>query len=524
MGGSETTTVKTAPLSPEGEEWNSIYRAMMFQQLDEGGFDINPQEVTKYQDPAKAEQFKTRLSDYDKRIADLDTKIAAAPRPRDQGYRGMSVDQQQRQNLQSQRNTTERDLNNLQQTTFTKWDVKKREDVRVVDAIDRYGADSPETRAMRASVKQEAIDKQVSLKGIESDFLGNLKKFVSGDYSYTPEQAQQAEIYTAPIRDIVNRTSDELLTTAAGNADRLNIGLNSLLGEIDKTGFDILDALKAADVQVVKSGVTMVEALRNANKSSLERSRFQFDLLSQDIDKKAAQTSAVLGLPPGSMAEMVQKTKLKTDALKQLELEAAERDATGELGIAQLTEGGKQRITLSRVALAESQGGKREEVGKMRLGIEENLGTTKLSVATARANAMLGLEQQKQGLLQNMAFGDIPSRMGAATGGLGFASGQQAQQLAFGQQLASPIQQQLGVEQQRQFAETTTTVKKKPGFLDVFSGIVGMGAGIAGAAVSGGGLGGGGGGGGAGYLAPQSSFNFNPYAQSYGRPNLFSGT
>jgi hypothetical protein len=276
---------------------------------------------------------------------------------------------------------------------------------------------------------------------------------------------------------------------AGDNAEKLKMGLNELSNEIDRTGFAVGDALRAAQVQIEKSGVTMMDALRTANASSLNRAKFEFDLLSQDIDKKAAQTSAMLGLPPGSMAEQIQKTKLKTDALRMLENQANERELQGELGVTQMTEEEKKQISLAQVSLAASQGEKKEGVATSRLGIDENLGNTKLSIASSRANSLLGIEGQKHQMLAGMGYGNIPQLLGAAQGGLSFASQQKNNDLAFGQQLMSPIFNARQTEEQRSMAENTSTTKKNPGFLSTFSDIIGLGTGVASTAMGGFGIG-----------------------------------
>jgi len=405
---------------------------------------------------------------------------------------GLNADQKQLQYLQNQINKKNEELSGMEQTTYTKYDVKKKPDPRVQDAINKYGEGSPQVKAMEDQIFQEEVQKAEAMAGVEKEYLTNLKKYVSGDMSYTPEQEAQIDKYVGPVKDLIVKNVDNLMTKYGENELELKQGFYDISAEIDRTGFAVLDALKAADIQTDKNKTDLLTVLRDVNRSTEAKFKFEQDLLFQQIDEQAAQQAAFLGLPPGSMAENMQKAKAKQDVFRQLQLELADQEMKGRMGIEEKTQAEKRQITLSRVALAASQGEKKEAVAKGIVGVTEEYGKKEEDLLNAKGNALLELEQKKQDELKNLAYGNIPNILQIASGAKSFEQQYKTGEQAYNIAGMAPVAGQLGVEQQRQFAETTTTteMKKSPGFMDIFSDIIGTAAAGAGAVYGGINLGG----------------------------------
>lgn len=514
-----TTSTKTAPLSERGQEYDSLLKQLMMENLQQfGNYNVTPKTTTKYQDEGRA-------TDLQQRIADIDAKISQRGTSNQRGvvtpggglnrYLQGGVAGSVGDPLQAQRDSLQRELDGIPKTTFQDYDLTKKEDPRVEAARQRFGEGSPEVQKAREQVSQDEYDKQENLAGIQKNYLQSLNKLVSGDYSYTPEQEKQIDAYIAPVRDVIKRTTDELLSTYSQSDKELRSALGDVSKEIDKTGFALDDALKAASVQYDQSGTNLMSALKTANESSRNRAKFEFDLLSQQADQQAAQQGALLGLPPGSQSEKAAALKTKTDALKQIELELNEKETAGALNIQQGVEQGKQNISLARVNIASSQGAKKEQVAQSALGLTELFTNKKEGALATQANAQIQLEQSKQNLLYGAGYGNLGAQVAAGQNGLAFQQNSQASQAALQQGLLAPITQQLGVEQQRQFAEATTTQKQNKSFFDVLQGLAGIGASVAGGVF---GLGGGGGGGGGGTPAAA------PVAPPINITGLFGGT
>lgn len=491
-----TTSTKTAPLSERGEMYDSILKQMLFDNLKTiGGYNVTPKNTVRYDDEGRAAGIQ-------KQIADLDAKIASQPkdatRPAGQpglpanianiarylpGGLGTAAVAAFGGSLQDQRDSLQRQLDGMKKTETTDFSLTKAEDPRVQAAIDRYGDSAPEVQKIRESVKVDAQQKVENNAGIEREYLKNLNKLVSGDLSYSPEQEASIEQYIGPIRNVIKRTTDDLLTQYGESDKALRSALHDVSDQIDKTGFATLDALKAADVQYEKSGESLMGVLKKVNEDANAKAKFEFDLLSQQADQRASAQAALLGLPPGSQSEKMAAMKMKTDALKSIQLDLNAKESQGALQIQGGVEQGKMNISLSRVQLAQSQGEKKEGVAKTALDLTGLLQQKIEGAIGARGNADIALEQQKQGMLFNL----IPNAIAAGQQGLGFQSDLKSAELARQQALLNPIQHNLDVEQQRTFAEATTTQKQKKSILDATTDILGTGAAIAGAVLGTGG-------------------------------------
>lgn len=473
-GSTTTTTVETAPLSERGESYDSLYWSMLEQNMKDNGYSMASTTKTKYSDQGAASQLQSQ-------IANLDQQIAQAV---SSGQGNVGALQKQKANLQKQ-------LDGMDKVTYEDWSVEKMPDIRLQNAIEKYGENSAQANAIRNQLRQEEVFKAESLAGTEKAWLQNLNKYVKGDYSYTQEQYNQLNKFISPVKNIIIKTTDDLISRYWEDDAMLRDSLNEVSYQIDQTGYAVGDALQAASVQMDKSGATLMDTLKTVNDSNRAKAKFEFDLLSEKADQQAAQQAAMLGLPPGSMAERLAAQKTKTNALQGIELNLAAAEAAGALNIQSGVEQGKKEIALAKVGFEQSQGAKREDVAKQGVGLTQLL-TNKLDQAVgAKGNALINLEQQFQDLLYGAAYGNLPGQIQAGQQGLAFDTAQKAAKQQMQSQLLGQVAQQLGVEQQRTFAETTTTQKQDKGFLDAFTDILGAGASLAGSIY---GMAGGGGG------------------------------
>lgn len=476
-GSSSTTTVETGEMSARGKEYDSLFTSMLMAQLEEGGFDVNSVEKTEYRDKAKADQLQGQ-------IADIEEQLASGKKE------GLAKDF-----LQAKLDGLKNQLNSLPKDTFQDFDVIKKEDPRILAAIEKYGADAPEVADLREKFKADELQQLDQMDAISKSWAQNLLKLSSGDMSYTQQQEDQIDKFIGPIKGVIQKTTKDLLDTYQDSDSLLRKSLDDLSAEIDKTGYAVGDALEAASLQYEKSGANLFGVLKTVNESNYAKAKFEFDLLSEKADQQAAQQGALLGLPPGSQSEKAAAQKMKTDALTSIQLELNAREAAGALNIQQGVEQGKQSISLSKVALAESQGGKKEDVAKNAFGLTQMLTQKNEAVLGNAANAEIALAQKKSEMLYDAAYGGLANRIGATQGGIAFDLNKKGTQQAQMAQLMAPVGQQLGVEQQRQFAETKTTTKQNKGFLDAFTDVLGAASSVAGTIMTGMPSGGGGGGG-----------------------------
>jgi hypothetical protein len=472
---SSTSSTTTAPLSAEGREWDSLFQGVIMQQLADSGYDLNPKEVTEYEDPARAKKLQNQVKDFQTQIDQLNRDLQKRP-PAQYGY---DPRQQQLDQLTNRLNRAQTDFDDLKQVTYTDYQVTKKEDPRVQQAIDKYGENSPQAAKIRQQIKDDEVAKVTAMANIETDYLQQVQKLVKGDLSYTPAQKQSVDQFINPVRDVLLRSLNEVQAEIDRGDASARQSLNNLSDEINKTGISVMDALEAAQVQIEKSGATLMDTLKKVNESAEAKAQFKFDLLSKQADEKAAQQAAFLGLPPGSMTERLQAQKMKETALTSIQLELADAEQLRTLGIQEAVEQGKQNISLSRVMLQENQGAKKEAVAQMGLGITQQTADKKLGVVSQKASALTTLEQQRQAELKDLVTGGILTRAQAAQSALGFNQNMQAANVGLTSQLLAPIQQARNIEEQRTFQESTTRNTSTPSGFDIGTGFLGTAASVA---------------------------------------------
>ncbi len=497
-----TTSTKIAPLSPEGMTYDQAFQEMMVQQLQSSGYAINPTQKTVYQDPEKYSSMNTKLDGINSQIASVQAQIDKRNATQSAysggaGFSAHSYDplQAQLDSLNKQRTDLSSGIASLPQTTYTDYQIQKAPDPRVQQLYDQYGYNpnwsdaqkqqfnnsqagqemNGKVTTINQQITAESASKAQTMADVEASYLKNLKKFVSGDMSYTQDQKDQVDKYFAPIRDTITGMADTLLSKIGTDNTKLGGYLNDLSSQIDKTGFKVQDALKAAGIQLDKNGGDLLDTVKAVNDSTAAKFKFQQDLIFQDIDTKAAQQAAFLGLPPGSMAEQLQKVKQKQNVLQALTLQMNEQEMQSNLGVHQYVAQGKDKLAISAVALAESQGEKQEGVSQARFNLAKDTAGKEEDVINAKGNAMLALSQSEQNQLLNAAFGGIPSMLQAGAGGMAFQTNQSAANTNNFNASIAPLIQQLGVQQQDQLAQATTTQKTQGSFLSSLGQLFGMG-------------------------------------------------
>lgn len=486
FGSSQKTTseAKSAPLSGRGEEYQSIYDTLYAGLLEEFGYDVDLNEKEVYKDNQKFGEYTSKLAsakdNRDKIQSQIDT---ALQRSGGQVTRDIMNMRSQLELAQNQVDNYQGRLDSLDKETISDFTLEKREDPRIENAIRQYGENSTQVQNIRTQINQEEVFQAETLASVSKNYLTNLNKFVNGDLTYTDEQYNQVAKYTDPIKDIITKTTDDLLSKFGDNYEDLYAGLNEVGKQMDQTGIDIEDALRAAEVQASVSGDRLVDILKDVNSSSEARMRFQFGLLSQEAEERAAQQAALLGLPPGSESEKYQAQKLKTDALTSLELELANQEANGILNIRSAEESQKQKISLSRVSLASDLGSQRIDLAKTKTNLFSDYLSKEENVLKEQANSLLGLEQTKQNQLLNNAYGNIPNLLSAGQSGLNFNINQTGQNLNQASSIMAGASNVNSIEENRRLFEgkKTNTTESTPSLFSSFTDVIGAGLSMYGA-------------------------------------------
>lgn len=487
---SSTTKVESksqsAPLTQEGLEYQSMVNSMMMSNFMEYGYEPVYEEKTVYDDEGKAGKYKRQVSEYQAEVDRLRADLEANPpvqKPQTTKYGKPLEDPRLRdlKNAEEKMSKAKDKLDDLPSRTYNDYTFKKKEDPRITAAKEQYGEDSQQVKDIQAQIKADDVYEAEATAQITRDYLKAAQKLVSGDYSYTPEQKATAETYFGDIRNTLEKTTNMLLDEAEAGQKDLFGYVNKFADEIDRTGFETMDALNAALIQVEQSGASLMGVAEEVNSKHEAKAKFEFDLLAKQADEKAAQQSALLGLPPGSAVEKKQAGLMKYNALQSVLLNMEAADAERKLGISADTESGKKAISMAKVELAQSQGAKKEGLVGTGLNIAAATNQQKFGIKSAYAQGQLGIENDKMNFLFNSAVGQLPGQVAGGQGYSLFGEQLKGAQLQTNAQLMAPAQWGLGIEQQRTFADAkkTQTTTSTPSIFSAISSGIATGAGAA---------------------------------------------
>lgn len=480
------STSQSAPLTQEGLEYQSMVNSMMMSNFMEYGYEPVGEEKTVFDDEGKAGKYKRQISEYQADVDRLRADMEANPYvQKSNATRAQQKIEDPRvrdlKNAEAKLSGARDKLDDLPSRTYTDYTFKKKEDPRITQAKEQYGVDSAEVKAIENQIKADDVYEAEATAQITRDYLKASQKLVSGDYSYTPEQKEVAETYFGDIREILEKTTSMLLDEAEAGQKDLFGYVNKFAEEIDRTGFDVMDALNASMIQVEQSGASLMSVAETVNQKHEAKAKFEFDLLAKQADERAAQQSALLGLPPGSAVEKKQASLMKYNALQSVLLGMEATDAERKLGIAADTESGKKAISMAKVELAQSQGAKKEQLVGTGLDIAAATNQQKFGIKSAYAQGKLGIENDKMNFLFNSAVGQLPGQVAGGQGYSLFGEQLKGAQLSTNAQLMAPAMWGLGIEQQRTFADAkkTQTTTSTPSIFSAISSGIATGAGAA---------------------------------------------
>lgn len=478
----ETSSATAADLSAKGMEYEQLYNILLQGYLDQVGYDVKIEQKETYKDEKKASGIQAKIDSAQANLTAIESQLASypsAPKYSDPKFREYQKLLGQKTSLTQQVNTQKEQLAKQPKETYSDFTTVKKEDLRVQSAIDKYGANSKEAEAARSKVAAENLFKTEAMADVTKNYLTSLKKFTSGDMSYTAEQKKAVDKLIDPVKKVLMKTTDDLLTKYKDDYSLMTAELDKIGEQITKTNYDVESALAAAQVQIEKGGENLFSVLEKANESSFERSKFEFDLLSEQIDRQVDDTNALLGLPPTSQSAIIQKAKLKDDALRSIQLNLAEQTAKGALSIQAGVEEGKNKISLARVGLAETTGAKREGLAATQADFLNSFLGKEESVYAARSDALVGLEQERSKQLYNASTGNVMNILSAGQSGLNFETAQKSQGLSQLGGAMGATSDPLSFEKNLQTYEGTrkTTATAQPSFFDSLTDVASVGLG-----------------------------------------------
>lgn len=276
--------------------------------------------------------------------------------------------------------------------------LTKKEDVRVQQAIDQYGADSPEVQSIRDELKQYDITEAQQEDEIANLYNQKLIDVLSGNIKLTPEQNEFAESESARRKNIaldglnsmlseIDKTGESISSELSKYNDLIMSGkvsqdraLDVIGGLIEQRGMDVKSALELVNTTIGETDKTVGESLEKSFNQSRALAKMglqeQADKMQADINNQAALLGRNPTDPNFQRAFMDQTQK----NIQEVEL---------ALGINEADK---------RAALAASTGAKREELAKTYADLENSLGLAREGVASKRFD----VETETQNRLQEV--------------------------------------------------------------------------------------------------------------------------
>jgi hypothetical protein len=335
-----------------------------------------------------------------------------------------------------------------------------------------FGPDSTQYKEAQAAEEALTIESDDMKRATQRLFMEKTQKFLRGDFSITPEQAQLIEQNMAPQRAALTKMYDEMEEITDEN---VNAVMDKYTEEAETLKMETDQLLGAIGEQISKGEENLETALQRTIDTRSELMRMGIEDFSGEMTKKVASNAAAMGRDPSDPAYQQEIQKSVSREIERGELQLAEIEARGVLGIKSRAE--EQRLGLAgqRLDIAQRRGA--ERIG-LATGLERERGQRRLGIAEARGGALTGLEQQAANLRFQVGGGMAPQQLGAAGQSMSLQNALAQQRLANLQAAGQAPFQMGGRLAQLRGAQPTTTTTKPFSFAD----LLGIGGGVAGIA------------------------------------------
>jgi len=329
---------------------------------------------------------------------------------------------------------------------------------------------SDEKKAAITTKKEAAEEDAETLKTQQDDitksWMDNVQKFLSGDYTITPEQKQMISDIYEPIKTAINDMFDEVETrigetdaamtqiskdTEAKIITEIGKTESSLLGSLNKsfkkytdklkgTKLDVFSALDAVGDQIMKTGSDMESSLKNVIATNRELMKMGIEDYTGQITKQVSTNAAMMGRSPDDPEYSMEIQSSVARQVKEGNLSLANMEAQGMLSIKERTGAELEQLlrqkadiegrTGEQIAMSELTKGQQEMSikggagdqrtaamrtgGAERLGIAERTGAAGEQASLMRGQGKVGVEEKKSDIGMNMPLQAAQLGMGVS--------------------------------------------------------------------------------------------------------------
>lgn len=469
MGSSSTQKVELDEMElPEKNLMNATIDSIPLV-ADSLGFDTIIT-VNKLEDDSKYKGFNSQLADIDSRIAELDAYSAKYPN----AMQDANI-QNQKRALQEQRQNISKELGDYT-TNFDEaksFDFKKKQDPYEKRLIEQYGEAEGKKKFAEHTGQVAEANAELTKASVDQAL-----KFARGDYALNAEQKKYFEDTYAPILSSIDALYTDLDKQITNTDKTMDQALNEYMTQVKATDMDIGAALTIAADTAKETGRNMAAALSDTIKVRDKLAKMGIEDKTNELTKASAINSALIGRAPDDPEYDREVQSSVARIVKEKELQFADMEASGLMGIAERTGGKLEDISQQRVGLAERTGAGLENAYLTKYNQAGSTGAKREANIAQAGGSRLAAAEGRAGAEMNVAMGLPPSQVatGLNVGQYNQAVAAQAAQNAGA--LNATVANQANTYFNRRAAEPTTTTTQSYGVGDFLGDIAGAAGGI----------------------------------------------
>lgn len=388
--GSRTTSTTEIPEATEAEQeiLNLITGQLLPSYLEEAGYEVKTKRVT-FEDSEEYKQINSKLKKIQNQRNDLARRLDSLPQ---NDIVGRNSVQQQLSTLDTQINNVSNQMERQRGDfkPYTDYETRKKETPELEQLRSKYGVDSPQYREAKEQFETQQVAQSKQQERIYQEFRNRTEKFLKGDFSISDEQEALIQKNNEPLKKAIETMFKDNIAESGKTFDDFN-------KEAEKSGMSFSQAMGSVVDQIKTTGIEMERALKNVVSSRQELLKQGIDDYTGEITKRVAQNAAALGRDPSDPEYTADISEIVSKQVRGGELELANLEAQGLLGIRERTGGRLEQASQQKgAALADYE----SNLAKMRFDIGAGMPPQQLQVGASGLQYQEALAQQR---LQNAA-------------------------------------------------------------------------------------------------------------------------
>lgn len=434
--GSETTSTTSIP-GASGQERNLmdlITGSILPNYLEQAGFETTTSRVTDFNQSKQGREFDERISSYQSKYDEAISKRGRRNSAEWNQWQPIAERMaDQLENAKSKRRDAEANFQPYNEMVTRKKDPPELEALK-----QKYGEDSSEYKTKKEEYASKAVETDKQKQDIQKQFLNNVQKFLKGDFSVSPEQRKFIADQLGPIRATVDAMYSE-------NPEETLKNWGEFGKQVSTSGLNVMQAMNLVGEQIKQTGADMEKALTSTIETNKQLLKMGIEDATGDITKRISMQAIATGRDPSDPEYQKEIQDSVSREVSRGTLNLAQMESQGKMGIAERTGGGLEEVARTKARLAESKG-----------------------------QAMTRLAESESNLKKDIAVGLPPQQISVGTGFSQLDQALISQRMANAAAPMGVVNSPMGYYQSERMAQPTTTQRQSSGFMDYFSGALGL--------------------------------------------------